>query len=40
MLQQAEQKAKARGCKFAFLDTFSFLAPDFYKKHGLKKYLN
>jgi Predicted acetyltransferase len=34
ILKQAEETAKERGCKYAFLDTFSFQAPMFYKKHG------
>jgi len=37
ILQQAEEIAKIRGCKFVFLDTFAFQAPDFYKKHGYKE---
>jgi len=34
ILKQAESTARERGCKFAFLDTFSFQAPLFYQKHG------
>ena len=34
ILKQAEETAKERGCKYSFLDTFSFQAPLFYKKHG------
>jgi GNAT superfamily N-acetyltransferase len=34
ILTKAEEVAKERGCKFAFLDTFSFQAPEFYKKYG------
>lgn len=37
ILNQAEQTAKERGCKYSFLDTFSFQAPEFYKKHGYKE---
>jgi ribosomal protein S18 acetylase RimI-like enzyme len=37
ILKQAEKTAKERGCKYAFLDTFSFQAPQFYKKHGYKE---
>lgn len=37
ILNQAEETAKERGCKYIFLDTFSFQAPDFYKKHGYKE---
>lgn len=29
-----ELDAKRRGCKYAFMDTFSFQAPSFYKNHG------
>lgn len=34
ILEQAEVTAGERGCKYVFLDTFSFQAPLFYKKHG------
>lgn len=34
LLQQAEDEAREHGAKNAYLDTFSFQAPDFYKKHG------
>jgi GNAT superfamily N-acetyltransferase len=34
LLQLAEDEARQRGAKHAYLDTFSFQAPDFYKKHG------
>lgn len=37
ILKQAEKTAKERGCKYAFLDTFSFQAPLFYKKYGYKE---
>ncbi len=37
ILQQAERTAKERGCKFVFLDTFSFQAPLFYRKHGYQE---
>ena len=37
ILKQAEETAKERGCKYAFLDTFSFQAPEFYKKYGYKE---
>ena len=30
----AEEKARLRGAKHAYLDTFSFQAPNFYKKLG------
>ncbi|MDD2958339.1 MAG: GNAT family N-acetyltransferase [Lachnospiraceae bacterium] len=37
ILKQAEKTAKERGCKYVFLDTFDFQAPEFYKKHGYKE---
>ena len=30
----AEDEARQRGAKNAYLDTFSFQVPDFYKQHG------
>lgn len=34
LLTLAEEEARKRGARNAYLDTFSFQAPDFYKKHG------
>lgn len=36
LLQLAETEAKRLGAKHAFLDTFSFQAPDFYQKQGYR----
>ncbi len=37
LLDAAEREAGRRGCKYAFVDTFSFQAPAFYKKHGYRE---
>lgn len=37
LLQAAKSEAKQRDCKYAFVDTFSFQAPIFYKKHGYQE---
>jgi len=34
LLKLAEEKARERGAKHAYLDTFSFQAPGFYEKFG------
>ena len=34
LLQSAEEEAARRGCHHVHLDTMSWQAPDFYKKHG------
>ena len=34
LLTRAEDEAREQGAKNAYLDTFSFQAPDFYKDHG------
>ena len=34
LLMRVEQEARQRGARNSYLDTFSFQAPDFYKKHG------
>ncbi|CAM1658762.1 Acetyltransferase [Streptococcus oralis] len=37
LLQQAENEAKKRNCRFAFVNTYQFQAPDFYLSHGYKE---
>ena len=34
LMEAAEQEARTRGCHSAYVDTFSFLALDFYQKVG------
>jgi GNAT superfamily N-acetyltransferase len=36
LLEMAEEEARKRGAEKAYLDTFSFQAPEFYSKHGYK----
>ncbi len=38
LLHQAEKIAEKRGCKYVHLDTFSFQAPDFYRKAGFQRF--
>ncbi|MEK5333759.1 MULTISPECIES: GNAT family N-acetyltransferase [unclassified Lysinibacillus] len=37
LMRKVEKIAINRGCKYAFLNTFSFQAPDFYVKLGYKE---
>lgn len=37
IMSAAEAEAKKRGCKYAFVDTFSFQAPGFYTKLGYQE---
>ena len=37
LLEAAENEARQRCCKYAFVDTFSFQAPAFYEKHGYRE---
>ena len=37
ILEKAEKESKSRGCKYSFVNTFNFQAPNFYKKHGYKE---
>jgi GNAT superfamily N-acetyltransferase len=36
LLALAEEEGRKHGAQHAFLDTFSFQAPEFYKKHGYR----
>jgi GNAT superfamily N-acetyltransferase len=38
LLALAEEEARKRGAEHAYLDTFSFQAPEFYKKYGYRVY--
>ena len=37
LLEAAEKEAERRGCKYAFVDTFSFQASAFYERHGYRE---
>ena len=37
LLEAMESEARRRGCKYAFVDTFSFQAPKFYENHGYQE---
>ena len=37
ILEMAENESRNRGCKYSFVDTFNFQAPEFYEKHGYKE---
>jgi GNAT superfamily N-acetyltransferase len=37
IMQTAEETARNRGCKYVFVDTFNFQAPEFYKALGFQE---
>lgn len=37
LLEAAEKEALLHGAKYAFVDTFDFQAPGFYRKHGYEQ---
>ena len=38
LMERAEEEAQKRGARNAYLDTFSFQAPDFYRKLGYQEF--
>jgi len=38
MIQLAEDEARRRGCTAAFVYTVTFQAPDFYERHGYRRF--
>lgn len=38
LLGLAEREARRRGCRHAWLDTFDFQAPGFYRKQGYRRF--
>ena len=37
LIEVAEREAQSRGCKYSFLDTMSYQAPDFYRRCGYQE---
>ena len=37
LLQQAESEAKKKNCRYAFVNTYQFQAPTFYRKQGYEE---
>lgn len=37
ILNRAEKEARERKCKYSFVNTYQFQAPNFYKKHGYEE---
>ena len=37
LLEAAEKEALSHGAKYAFVNTFDFQAPEFYRKHGYEQ---
>jgi GNAT superfamily N-acetyltransferase len=38
LLTGAESAAREKGCRAAYLDTFTFQAPEFYSRHGYSEF--
>ena len=38
LLEQVETEARRRGCRRAVVETSSFQAPDFYRRHGYEEF--
>jgi ribosomal protein S18 acetylase RimI-like enzyme len=38
LMETAEDEARADGCRYVYLDSHSFQAPDFYRKLGYKEF--
>jgi GNAT superfamily N-acetyltransferase len=38
IIATAEQRARERGCHSAYVDTFSFQAPEFYRRQGYEEF--